>query len=329
MHEARGLVLEIQLGTQSPVASLGEGGLGMTDREKRSYSVVRAVQALVTGDWKRAGFEREVSLNLQKQVDAQAAELGIERPRARARLHAAARPAVRAGREAPARLAPAGRRARSPQMRAPYQVGTAGQGGNLVATNLLADNFIEVLRNASVTAQLGARYLTDLVGKVDIPRQNAAMTVGWVGESTAGAERSHLRQGVAHAEDRHGLVGDVAADDAAGDAGDRDARPRGPARRDGPGAGPGRAVRHRLERPAAGHRQPVGRRLGGRRHERREPDVRSHHPAQDAPRVANASIANMAFAINSKTKGYLETQKASTGQYLWTEGGYAGVRAPT
>jgi HK97 family phage major capsid protein len=36
-----------------------------------------------------------------------------------------------------------------------------------------------------------------------------------------------------------------------------------------------------------------------------------------APLVANAPQANLAYAINAKTKGYLATLKSSTGQYLW------------
>lgn len=59
------------------------------------------------------------------------------------------------------------------------------QGGNLVATNLLAADFIEVLRNASVTGQLGAKWLTGLVGNVAIPRQTAQTSTDWVGESAA------------------------------------------------------------------------------------------------------------------------------------------------
>jgi HK97 family phage major capsid protein/HK97 family phage prohead protease len=329
IHEARGLVLDMKLASQGgPVASLGEGGLGMSDREKRSYSVIRAVQALVTGDWKRAGFEREVSTNLQKQVDAQAAELGIERPNSDARGFMLPLDLPFAPDEKHLRAWRLQGGDRNPQLRAPYQVGTAAQGGNLVATNLLADNFIEVLRNASVTAQLGARYLTDLVGKVDIPRQSAAMTVGWVGESTAGSEseatfdkvsltpktvtawsvmsRLMMLQATPAIEmlAREDLLAvaalalDLAALSGTGSGG----QPLGVVNQSGVGS-----VVGGTNGLAVTFDQII--------------------QLKTLPRVANASIANMAFAINSKTKGYLETQKASTGQYLWTEGGYAGSSA--
>jgi hypothetical protein len=63
--------------------------------------------------------------------------------------------------------------------------GTASAGGTLVATNLLAADFISVLRNASATAQLGAECLTGLTGKVDIPRQSAQTASYCVAESAA------------------------------------------------------------------------------------------------------------------------------------------------
>jgi HK97 family phage major capsid protein len=208
------------------------------------------------------------------------------------------------------------------QTRAPFQVGTAIQGGNLVATNLLADSFIEVLRNASVTAQLGARYLTDLVGKVDIPRQSGAASVSWVGESTAGSEsegtfdkvslspktvsawsvmsRLMMLQSTPSIEmiAREDLLAvaalalDLAAMSGSGSGG----QPLG-----------------------IGNQSGIGSVVGGTN----GASLTFDHIIQlkTAPRVANASLANMAFALNSKSVGYLETLKSSTGQYLWSNDG--------
>lgn len=67
-------------------------------------------------------------------------------------------------------------------------VGTASQGGNLVATNLLASNFIDLLRNMMKVRQLGATVLDGLVGNVAIPKQTGAATAGWQAESGAQAE---------------------------------------------------------------------------------------------------------------------------------------------
>ena len=56
--------------------------------------------------------------------------------------------------------------------RATYVTSTASAGGNLVATDLLADDFIEALRNASPVMGLGVRTMTGLVGDVAIPRRS-------------------------------------------------------------------------------------------------------------------------------------------------------------
>jgi HK97 family phage major capsid protein/HK97 family phage prohead protease len=67
-------------------------------------------------------------------------------------------------------------------------VGTASAGGNLVATDLLAGDFISLLRNAMVIMGMGTRMLTGLNGNVAIPRQNGAGTAYWVAESNAPTE---------------------------------------------------------------------------------------------------------------------------------------------
>ena len=67
-------------------------------------------------------------------------------------------------------------------------VGTPTAGGNLVATNLLAGSFIDMLRNAMVIDKLGVRMLTGLVGNVAIPKQTSGSTIYWVAENTAPTE---------------------------------------------------------------------------------------------------------------------------------------------
>jgi HK97 family phage major capsid protein/HK97 family phage prohead protease len=67
-------------------------------------------------------------------------------------------------------------------------VGTASAGGNLVATDLMAGDFISLLRNAMVIMGMGTRMLTGLQGNVAIPRQTGAGTAYWVAESNAPTE---------------------------------------------------------------------------------------------------------------------------------------------
>jgi HK97 family phage major capsid protein len=131
--------------------------IGMSRNEVRRYSLIRAIRAAATGDWRGAELEREAS-------EATAQKLGRE-PRS---------------------------------FFVPYDwmaaetrdlvVGTASAGGHLVATDLLVQNFIELLRNRMVTDQAGATVLTGLVGNVAIPRQTGGATAYWVAESGSPTE---------------------------------------------------------------------------------------------------------------------------------------------
>jgi len=67
-------------------------------------------------------------------------------------------------------------------------VGTSTAGGHTVATDLLAGDFITLLRNAMVIMGMGTRMLTGLQGNVAIPRQTGAGTAYWVAESNAPTE---------------------------------------------------------------------------------------------------------------------------------------------
>ena len=68
-----------------------------------------------------------------------------------------------------------------------YGAGTETQGGNLEATDLLADNFIEALRNRTVEGELGASMLLGLVGDVAIPKRTGDSSVTWFGADDSDA----------------------------------------------------------------------------------------------------------------------------------------------
>jgi HK97 family phage major capsid protein len=73
-------------------------------------------------------------------------------------------------------------------LRRDLTVGTDTAGGYLVSTDLLATNFIEMLRNRMMVQQLGAMTLGGLVGDVAIPKQTGGATAYWVAESGAPTE---------------------------------------------------------------------------------------------------------------------------------------------
>ncbi len=55
-----------------------------------------------------------------------------------------------------------------------------GSGGNLIADDYMAGEFITTLREILITGRLGARILTGLEGNVVIPKQLSDAAVGWI-----------------------------------------------------------------------------------------------------------------------------------------------------
>jgi len=67
-------------------------------------------------------------------------------------------------------------------------VGTPTAGGNLVATELLASSFIDLLVNQAKVLSMGTTLLTDLTGNIAIPRATAGSTGYWVAENGSPTE---------------------------------------------------------------------------------------------------------------------------------------------
>lgn len=120
--------------------------------EADQFSMVRAIQASVSGDWSQAGREREVNQELQLQT----------------------------GKRSQGFLVP-----NNAWSKRAYVTSSASAGGYAVATEHLADEFVESLRPRSAVIELGARMLPGLVGAVDIPARNASSTTYWIGADNA------------------------------------------------------------------------------------------------------------------------------------------------
>ena len=148
----------------SPVGVASRGiseDIGLTAAERSNFNLVRALNAALTGDWSKAGFEREVSQTLAK----------------------------RSGRETTGFFMPSDvtmQRDSTPG----YFVGQPTQGGNLVATDLRSGSFIDLLRAKAMVTRMGATVISGLVGNVEIPRQTGASTTYWLAENTAPTERN-------------------------------------------------------------------------------------------------------------------------------------------
>jgi HK97 family phage major capsid protein/HK97 family phage prohead protease len=132
--------------------------LGLSRKEEKRYSLLRAIKAHVDKDWSEAGFELEVSRALADKIGAPAKgfyvpinDLGVD---------------MRAAQEMQRALI------------------TTGNVGQIVATDLRPEMFIEMLRNKLVVRQAGAKYISGCVGNLDIPRQATSGQAFWVTEGS-------------------------------------------------------------------------------------------------------------------------------------------------
>ena len=155
----RGIVLdEVSKKTNEQVFKLpSEVGL---DEEKREYSLMRAIHASASGDWRKAGFERECSDEIARKTGKEAR-----------------------GFYAPTDIA----------WTRDQTAGTDSQGGYLVGTVHRGDMFIEALYGRSVVLANGAVQMQGLVGNIAIPKlSTSASNVGFVAEGSAPSEGAEV-----------------------------------------------------------------------------------------------------------------------------------------
>jgi HK97 family phage major capsid protein len=138
-----------------------QADLGMSPKDARQFSFVRAMRAqLAPGDAARlAPFEVEASRAVADKV----------------------------GRAPNGFFVPVDVQRSQMQGRS-LSVGTTTAGGFTVETDLLAENFIGLLRNSMMTRAMGATVLSGLVGNVAIPKQTGAATVTWQPEAANPSE---------------------------------------------------------------------------------------------------------------------------------------------
>ena len=146
--------------SNTPIRStdMSSNEVGLEAKEVKKFSFIRALHALSNPADRQAqeaaSFEREVSEEASKRY----------------------------GKPANGFLVP------NEVLKRDLTVGTATAGGNLVATDLLAGSFIDILRNRMAIMQAGTTVLSGLTGNISIPRQTSASTAYWVGEGSAPTE---------------------------------------------------------------------------------------------------------------------------------------------
>lgn len=124
--------------------------IGLTNSEVQAYSLIRAIQASITGDWSKAGFERSVSEAVGKRMGRTPEGFFI--------------PVEAFSRKA---MAP---------LKRDFQAAAGGGADNLIQSSILPTEFVDVLRNALAFSKLGVRVLGGLTSNVLIPRKTTAMT---------------------------------------------------------------------------------------------------------------------------------------------------------
>ena len=124
--------------------------IGLTQSEANRFSFARAIEAMSSGNWEKAGFERSASQAVARQL----------------------------GREPNGVFVP-------PEVLGRTTISKSGTGDNIIATHVLANHFIDILRNRSMVIQAGATELPGLVGDVSIPSKTTASTGYWVAENAA------------------------------------------------------------------------------------------------------------------------------------------------
>lgn len=158
LDEARAAVLE-KIGAK-PVETVAP--VELPAQERARYSITAGIRAALSGDWssREAGLVRELSKEVQRTSGVSArAEKSFFVPF-------------------------------SALTRATYVTSGASTGGDLVATELLADEFIEYLRNNSVMLALGVRTMPGLVGNIDIPRRSGVASTYYLSTETTAITQS-------------------------------------------------------------------------------------------------------------------------------------------
>ncbi len=139
------------------------GDVDLTERQLQDYSLMRALKAQLTKDWKGAGLEKEVSDAIAKKADKAPQGTFIPQRILNKGMLSAIRMNSRAAM-------------------------TTTNAADIIKTELADNMWIALLRNKMVCRQAGAKVLSGLVGNLDIPKQLATGTFHWVAEQGIGTQ---------------------------------------------------------------------------------------------------------------------------------------------
>lgn len=152
--------------------------LSIEAREKRDYSLLALCRSFAAHDPNQARVERYYSDQIEERTGRQPQGFFIPYTKLLP-LHVEAQ--VRA------KFASGEYREGVPHALERRDITKGTTGAEAVGTDLLPAEFIELLRNLTISQMLGARLLPGLVGDVDLPRQIAGGAFAWMAAETTDA----------------------------------------------------------------------------------------------------------------------------------------------
>ncbi len=165
--EFRGELLDV-IGNDKPLDT-PVNVIEQSAKEKRTYSLGRMIQAQVTGDWKNAGYEKEMSEEIAKRTGKQSQGMYVPDF------------AWRSG-----------------VMTTAATGGISGENvtDQFVPTIQRGDLFIEALRAKQVMSNLGVTYMGGLTNRIRIPKIATGASAGFVEEAADVSDQSPTDAGV-------------------------------------------------------------------------------------------------------------------------------------
>ena len=157
------------------VAEMGDPNIGMTEKEVNSFSFVRLINALCNPNTR--SIQEEAKFELEMAEAAAEKKNGNVNRGMTIPFDVLCAPVGTSMGQRMARVAQRYYKERIVSTTTPV----GGPGSNLIATDLLAGSFIDLLTNRTTAMQLGF-VLSGLVGNIDIPRQSGGGTGYWLGE---------------------------------------------------------------------------------------------------------------------------------------------------
>lgn len=166
-----------------PATPAADSDLGLNKTETKRFSILRALDAMAHPQDRKAqeaaAFEMECSNAVAEQRGISSQGFFVPERGENGFVDSSAKGSHVRGLSVPGEI-----------QRRDLSAGTPTDGAELVAEDLLSGSFIDVLRNASALANVGATMLPGLVGDVAIPRKTSGSVAGWISTEGGNASQS-------------------------------------------------------------------------------------------------------------------------------------------